>query len=126
MKTIKILGVWCPNCQKLENNMKIAVEKIWLNVNIEKITDIDKMMTYDIVSLPWIVIGERLVSSWRVLEVEEIINLINDNCCGSEGCCKNWDHLDQEDVECCEDNTWIEEVVEIKSKGGCCCGGGNC
>lgn len=79
MKTIKVLWTGCPNCVKLQQNVKLAVEKIWIQVNIEKITDIADIMVYDIMSPPWLVIDEKVVSSWKVCEVDEITKLLNNN-----------------------------------------------
>lgn len=76
MKTIKILGTWCPNCLKLESNVKLALEQTWIKANIEKITDITDIMWYWIMGTPWIVINEKVVSYWKVNEVDEIIKLI--------------------------------------------------
>ncbi len=78
MKTIKILGTGCPNCIKLENNVKAAIEKMGIEANIEKITDIADIMTYDIMSTPGLVINEKLVSSGKINKVDEIISLLQE------------------------------------------------
>jgi hypothetical protein len=52
MKTIKILGTGCPNCVKLEVNVKLALEKSGIKANVEKVTDIAEIMSYNIISLP--------------------------------------------------------------------------
>jgi small redox-active disulfide protein 2 len=124
MKTIKILGTWCPNCIKLESNVRKALEQLKTLANIEKITDMSEIMTYNIMSLPWIVINWKLVSSWRVLEVEEIIELLDNSCSKWEDCCWWVNCDDDEEDECCSDNSCF--VEEKKSKSGCCCGWGNC
>lgn len=77
MKTIKVLGTWCPNCVRLENNVKLALEKSWIEAKVEKITDIAEIMSYNIMSTPWLVIDEKLVCYGKVAEVDEIISLIN-------------------------------------------------
>ncbi len=125
MKTIKILGTWCPNCLKLENNVKKALEKLKSLASIEKVTDMSEIMKYNIMSLPGIVINNKLVSSWRVLEVDEIIDLLDNSCSKWEDCCGWVNCDDDEEDECCNDNSCMIEE-EKKSNGGCCCGWGNC
>ena len=77
MKTIKILGTWCANCKKLESNILLALEKSWIKANVEKITDISEIMTYNILSTPWLVINEKLVSYGKIPEIKEIIDFLN-------------------------------------------------
>jgi len=62
MKIIKVLWTWCANCIKLESNVKLALEKAWIEANVEKITDITDIMSYWVMWTPWLVIDERLVS----------------------------------------------------------------
>lgn len=90
MKTIKVLGTGCPSCIKLENNVKIALEKTGIEAKIEKVTDIAEIMSYNIMSTPWLVIDEKLVSYWKVTEVNEIIDLLNSWDCSwnnKKRCC---------------------------------------
>ena len=77
MKTIKILGTGCPNCIRLEENVKTALEKTWIEAKVEKITDIPTIMSYGIMSTPWLVIDDNVVSSWKVNDVDEIISFLN-------------------------------------------------
>ncbi len=110
MKTIKILGTGCPNCAKLEANVKVALEKTGIKANLEKVTNMADIMSYNIMSMPWIVIDEKVVSSGKVLEVEEIINLLKSFC--SEGGQDCWN-----DSSCCQ-----TKAPETPKKS-CCCSG---
>ena len=125
MKTIKILGTWCTNCIKLENNVKEALKKANITANIDKVTDIAEIMKYNIMSLPWIVINNKLVSSGKVLDIDEIIKLLNNSCSKWEDCCWWVNCEDEEEEECCSDNSCSETVAK-KSKWWCCCGWSNC
>ena len=69
---IKILGTGCPNCKILEANTKEALEELKIKANVEKVTDIAKIMEYGIMSTPALVIDEKVVSSGRVCSSEEI------------------------------------------------------
>lgn len=71
--TIKILGSGCPNCQKLEQNAKKAIEELELkDVKIEHIYEIDKIVEYGVMTTPAIVIDEKVMAAGRIPEVEEI------------------------------------------------------
>lgn len=74
---IKILGTGCPNCQKLEANTKQALEELKIETQLEKITDIQDIMSYGVIGLPALVIDEKVVSSGRILDVEEIKSIIS-------------------------------------------------
>jgi len=74
---IKILGMWCPNCLRLENNVKTALTNCWIDAKVTKVTDISDIMQYGIVSTPWLVIDEKVVSYGKVNEVDDVVNILN-------------------------------------------------
>jgi small redox-active disulfide protein 2 len=74
---IKILGSGCPNCKVLEANAKKALEELRIKADVEKVTDIAKIIEYGVMSTPALVIDEKVISSGRVLSQEEIVKLIN-------------------------------------------------
>ena len=73
---IKILGSGCPNCKVLEANTKKALEELKIKANVEKITDITKIMEYGVMSMPALVVDEKVVSYGKVLSVEEVKKLV--------------------------------------------------
>jgi len=73
---IKILGSGCPNCKVLEANAKKAVAEMKIKTDIEKVTDITKIMEYGVMSTPALVVDEKVVSYGRVLSSEEIKKLL--------------------------------------------------
>ena len=73
---IKVLGSGCPNCKVLEANTKKALEELKIKADVEKVTDIVKIMEYDVMSTPALVIDEKVVSRGRVLTSEEIKKLL--------------------------------------------------
>lgn len=76
---IKLLWTGCSNCLRLESNVKSAIEKSWINATLEKITDIGDIMTYWAMGAPALVIDNKVVSSWKVNGIDEIVELINFN-----------------------------------------------
>ena len=73
---IKILGSGCPNCKVLEANTKKALEELNIKADVEKVTDIAKIMEYGVMSTPALVVNEKVVSYGRVLSPEEIKKLV--------------------------------------------------
>lgn len=76
--TIKILGVGCPKCRKLEEKVKEVVEKNSINATVEKITDINDMMKYNIMMTPGLVINEKLKSYGNIPKDEQILNWLKE------------------------------------------------
>ena len=77
MLNIKILGSGCANCKKLEAVAREAVQNLNRQAEFEKITDMGKMMAYDILSTPALVINEKVVSSGKIPTVADIQSWIS-------------------------------------------------
>jgi small redox-active disulfide protein 2 len=60
---IKVLGGGCKNCERLLKVTKEAVENKEVDAEIEYITDIEKIMSYGIMSTPALVIDEKVVAT---------------------------------------------------------------
>jgi len=73
---IKVLGSGCPNCKVLEANTKKALEELKIKADVKKVTDMAKIVGYGVMSTPALVVDEKVVSSGRVLSVEEIKKLL--------------------------------------------------
>jgi len=73
---IKILGGGCPNCQKLEANTKQALEELKLEAAVEKVTEIQDIMNYGVMSTPALVVDEKVEVSGRIPDVNEIKEIL--------------------------------------------------
>jgi small redox-active disulfide protein 2 len=73
---IKILGTGCAKCQALERNTRDAVAELGISVNIEKVTDIQSIIKYDILMTPGLVIDGKVVVSGKLASKEEIKKLL--------------------------------------------------
>ena len=71
---IKVLGSGCKACHQLYDNTVKAVEGT--GIKVEYVTDLQKIMEYGAMSMPALVINEKLVSSGKTLKSAEIMNLI--------------------------------------------------
>ncbi|MGB9696532.1 MAG: thioredoxin family protein [Ignavibacteria bacterium] len=75
---IKILGIGCPRCRKLEQQVKEIVLQNNIPAEIEKVSNIQDMMRYGIMSTPALVINEKLKSSGITLKDKQILNWIKE------------------------------------------------
>ncbi len=73
---IEILGTGCAKCRQLEAVVKEAVAKSGRFAHIEKVDDIMKIMEYQVVSTPGLVIDGKVVSTGKVLSVDEVTALL--------------------------------------------------
>ncbi|MDD2729929.1 thioredoxin family protein [Malikia sp.] len=72
MLTVKILGSGCANCKKLEAIARDAATQAGVAANFVKVTDMQAIMAYDLLSTPGLVINDKLVSSGRIPTVAEV------------------------------------------------------
>ncbi len=70
---VKVLGSGCPNCQKLEKKVKELITKNNIQAEVFKITDIQEIMSYQILSTPALVVDEKVVSKGRIPNDEELL-----------------------------------------------------
>lgn len=76
MKTIKILGTGCAKCKQTEAVVRETLAEIDVAANIEKVEDIEKIMAYDVMSTPALVIDEQVVIRGKVPTKEEVRALL--------------------------------------------------
>lgn len=73
---IKVLGAGCKSCHEQYENVKKAAEELGLKIDVEYITDMEKVMAYGVMSMPAIVINDKVVSMGKVLKPVDVIKLI--------------------------------------------------
>lgn len=74
---VKILGAGCKSCHEQYENAKAAVQALGLNVEVEYITDMEKVMEYGVMSMPAIVVNEKVVSMGKVLKAADVEKLLH-------------------------------------------------
>lgn len=75
--SIKVLGAGCKACHEQYENAKAAVRAMKLPVEVEYITDMEKVMGYGAMSMPAIVVNEKVVSMGRVLRAADVEKLLH-------------------------------------------------
>lgn len=73
---IEILGTGCAKCKELERRAKEAIKKIGGFHQVEKVEDIEKIMSYDVMSTPALVVDGEVKSKGILLSVKEIIEIL--------------------------------------------------
>lgn len=73
---IKVLGSGCKNCHALLEAAKEAVKNMGLNIEVEYVTDMEKIMGYGVMSMPALVVNEQIASMGKVLKATEVEKLL--------------------------------------------------
>ena len=73
---IKVLGSGCASCHALYENACKAVEEAGFDIEVEYITDMEKIMSYGVMSMPALVVNEKVVSVGKVLKPADIQKLL--------------------------------------------------
>ena len=73
---IKVLGAGCKSCHELYENAKQAVKDMGLSVEVEYITDMQKVMEYGVMSMPALLVNEKVVAMGKVLKAKEVVALL--------------------------------------------------
>ena len=74
---IKVLGAGCKSCHEQYENAAVAVKALGLPVEVEYITDMEKVMGYGVMSMPAIVVNEKVVSMGKVLKAADVEKLLH-------------------------------------------------
>ena len=77
LTSIKVLGSGCKACHELYENTKEAVKNAGLSVEVEYITDLEKVMGYGVMSMPGLVVKEQVVSMGKVLKAADVEKLLH-------------------------------------------------
>jgi len=73
---IKVLGTGCANCKKVETIARDVVAEMAISATVEKVTDIQTIMSYGVMSTPGLVIDEKLVGSGGVPTKQQMKQII--------------------------------------------------
>ena len=74
---IKVLGAGCKTCHQQYEYAKAAIAAMGLNVEVEYITDMAKVMAYGVMSMPALVVNEKVVSMGKLLKDTDIVTLLH-------------------------------------------------
>jgi small redox-active disulfide protein 2 len=73
---IEVLGTGCAKCQNLYNVVAQAIGQSGKFVQLEKVEDMNEIMSYGVMSTPALVIDGEVKVTGRVPKLEEILEMI--------------------------------------------------
>jgi small redox-active disulfide protein 2 len=76
---IQVLGSGCPTCKQLYETTKKAVEELKINVAVEYISDVTKMIEMGVMTSPVLVINGKPVLIGGGKTKEDILEVLKQN-----------------------------------------------
>ena len=76
MKTLKVLGVGCAKCTQLADNADAAARQLGIEYAIEKVTDINEMMSYGVMMTPALVVDGTVKAVGKVPSIDDIKDML--------------------------------------------------
>jgi small redox-active disulfide protein 2 len=73
---IKVLGSGCANCQKLDALAHQAAQRLGIQAEFAKVTEIAEIIAYGVMSTPALVVDEKLVLAGRVPSLEDLMTVL--------------------------------------------------
>lgn len=95
MKNIKVLGTGCANCKTTLRMIDETAKALGVEVELEKVEDMQAIMGYGVMSTPGVVVDDKVVHAGGLPARNTIEGWLSesadDSCCSgtsqSEGCC---------------------------------------
>ena len=78
---LQILGTGCPKCKKLAENTEAAAKALGLDYQLEKITEITKIMAFGVMITPALAVDGKVVIAGKVPSEEALKETLK-NICG--------------------------------------------
>lgn len=69
---IKVFGACCSKCTMMYGYAEEIIKEQGLDATLDKVTDIKEQMKYGIMSLPALMVDEKVVSSGRMLSKKDM------------------------------------------------------
>jgi small redox-active disulfide protein 2 len=73
---IQVLGSGCRKCAQLAQNAEAAVEELGLDIEVEKVEDIDRINDMGVLITPALVINGDVKTKGKVLSVDDIVEML--------------------------------------------------
>mgnify|MGYP005672882393 CR=1 FL=1 len=73
---IEVLGMGCPKCRALKENVEKALRELKIEAEVREVKDVVEISKYGVALTPALVIDGKVVSSGKVLSSEEIEEIL--------------------------------------------------
>jgi len=77
VKKIQILGTDCPKCRTLAQNAEAAAKELGIEYEIEKVTDINSIMSFGVMMTPALVIDGEVKVLGKAPGIEEMKKILS-------------------------------------------------
>jgi len=90
MKQVKILGTGCAKCNQLADAVKAVIASEGIEAEVEKVEDMQKIMAYNVLSTPALVVDGEVRSKGRIPSASELKEMLagpaerRGCCCGTQ------------------------------------------
>ena len=79
MKKIQILGTGCAKCEKLAATTKQAADNLGIDYEMEKVTDINQIMAFGIMTTPGLAVDGKVLVAGKVPVVADLEKMLGFN-----------------------------------------------
>lgn len=76
MKKIQILGTGCAKCEKLAEHAKQAAENLGIDYQLDKVTDLNEIMGFGVMTTPALVIDGQVKVAGKVPAAADIEKML--------------------------------------------------
>lgn len=76
MRKLQVLGPGCTSCRRLAELTEYAAKDLGLEFELEKVEDIERILTFDVAGTPALVVDGEVKVVGRVPSVNELKELI--------------------------------------------------
>ena len=74
MKIFKVLGSGCANCSNTAKLIEQLAQQQGIELKVEKVTDLEAIMNYGVMSTPAVVLNEEVIHSGSVPTKELVLS----------------------------------------------------
>lgn len=78
MKSIKVLGSGCRNCEITANIIHQAAKEVGVEIALEKVTDLAQIVSYGALSTPGVVVDGKLVHAGGIPAPDQVRSWVRD------------------------------------------------
>ena len=76
MRNLQVLGTGCAKCKKLTEQTEAAAKALALDYRIEKVTDLQEIMKFGVMTTPALVVDGIVKIAGKVPSIEELKGLL--------------------------------------------------
>lgn len=76
VKRYQILGTGCPKCRQLAENTAAAARELGIEFEIEKVTDITKILEFGVMATPALAVDGQVKVAGKVPPVSELKSIL--------------------------------------------------